>query len=307
MNYPPIFSDTATELKLLNNGYVVMPVLQDDEVSELLNFYHSIGKPESKTGFHSTHFYKDRDYKKKIHYRIKSTFAGWVAEYLKDMEILFCNFMVKESGCQSVMPLHTDWTFVDEKYYRSVGIWCPLTDTSAGNGALGVIPRSHSLPFNLRGPRIPTPFHDFNEAIITHSGKLLELKAGEAVIYDHRLMHYSPANLSGHTRVAVNIIVVPKNVPLVHYSIHDDPSVIHKYRVHSEEFYLNYDAFERPDNIGEHEKLQNPFFEFTEKDLSAFLPNRRKTYPSSVRKLVSGIRNFLWSVKHRLINKRFFL
>lgn len=274
--YKPILIDNNAEKKLREVGYAVIPLLNKAQVNTLMEFYHE-SKPDSiNGGFHSTHFFKDRAYKAKVHNYIKDFLISELSRYIGGYKIQFCNFMVKEVGQDSVMPLHTDWTFVDESLYRSIAIWCPLADTSEKNGALGVIPRSHQLPFNLRGPKIPTPFHEYNEEIISEKGLLLSMKAGEAVVYDHRLMHYSPPNLSDKTRVAINVIMTPTEAKLFHYCIHDDSSTLFRYVINSEEFFLEYDAFDFPEKALQVDHSRYSDLKFSREDLKDFLPQQRE-------------------------------
>jgi hypothetical protein len=261
--------------KLSKEGYVVLPLLSQEEIEAIREFYLKTKPSVSTKGFHSTHFSKDRDYKKTVHDFLKEVFQPYIQLNLPDYRIAFCNFMVKEPGTDSSgMPLHTDWTYVDENKHRSLALWCALSDTSELNGALGVIPKSHLLPHNIRGPKIKTPFHDFNEDLIKHAGKLLEISAGTAVIYDHRLMHFSPPNLSKDTRIALNLILLPKEVSVKHYCILDDPNQIVCYDVDSDDFYLNYDAFEKPNTDSVPTLIPYHYISFTEQDLSEFLPRK---------------------------------
>jgi hypothetical protein len=43
------------------------------------------------------------------------------------------------------------------------------------------------------------------------------MKAGDAIIYDHRLIHGSPPNLSNKVRLAINMVYIAKESMPVHY------------------------------------------------------------------------------------------
>jgi hypothetical protein len=269
--YRQAFIENDWEIALSQAGFAIVPMLSEEEISQIGEFYQS-HQPSGSTGFHSTHFLTDRILKREVHSFLKKIFEPHIDLRLSGFDIRFCNFMVKESGVDSIMPLHTDWTYVEENKHRSLALWCALTDTTEQNGALGVVPGSHKLPVNIRGPQIKTPFHDFNEAIIRHSGKLLEIPAGHAVIYDHRLMHYSPANLSDKRRVAINVILTPREADIKHYCVLDNPDLIHSYNVKEEHFFIEYDAFQAPGGNASANSFSNPHFQFTHKDLRGFLP-----------------------------------
>lgn len=247
--YRQAFVHSTYEKELNEKGYAVIPLLNCLEVQNVKAFYEQ-KKPadfDENQGFHSTHFSRDRAYKKEVDTFLTGVFSTLLSEQLLGYKIKFCNFMVKEPGEGSIMPLHTDWTYVDESKFRSLALWVPLIDTRPQNGALGVVAGSHLLPAGIRGPKIPHPFHPFNERIIEHFGELIPMKAGEGLIYDHRLMHYSPPNLSETTRVAINVILTPEEALLFHYCKHDDENLIHEYSVEDDDFFVCYDAFDFPE------------------------------------------------------------
>lgn len=240
-----IFKNKKLEQSFLKNGFIVVNLIDHSSCQKLLCFYDQ--NPNTDTGkFHSTHFSKDRVYKKEVHQKIIAVYKTSLDQYLENFKPLFANFMVKEAHEHSIMPLHADWTYIDEGKAVSLGVWSPLVDTNEKNGMLGVVPSSHKLKKNFRGPKIPTPFHDFNEYIIEKYGKMLRVKAGEAVIYDHRLLHFSPPNLSKQTRVAVNIVMAPENEKIVHYASFGDLNKVAVFQPENENFYLEYDHFEEP-------------------------------------------------------------
>jgi hypothetical protein len=242
----PVFKDPTIEKLFQKNGFVVLPLLSKLEVEELLAFYEA--NPNDVTaGFHATHFSKNRPYKKRVHQQIIATFESGLSKLLSEYNLIFANFMVKETGDNSLMPLHADWTYVDEKQFQSLGIWCPLIDTNEYNGRLGVVPFSHHLKANNRGPKIPSPFVDHNDYIIEQHGTLLNVDAGSVVIYDHRLLHFSPANFSNTKRVSVNITATPTHAEVAHYAYFENTNTINKYNVSGSDFFLEYDHFEEPD------------------------------------------------------------
>jgi hypothetical protein len=241
-----VFKIAEHEIKFQKEGYLLLPLLNDEEVASLKNFYNELSHPEIE-GFHSTHFSKNRAYKKEIHNKITAVFSENLLALLEDYAILFANFMVKGRGESSRMPIHADWTYVDETQFQSLGVWCPLVDTNPQNGMLGVVPKSHLLNFNFRGPKIPNSFQAYDQYIIDTYGKLIPMKAGEIIIYDHRMLHYSPANLSNVNREAINIVAAPNAAAIMHHTVLDDPNMVHVYKVNDPSFFLEYDHFEKPD------------------------------------------------------------
>ena len=138
---------------------------------------------------------------------------------LKDYRPLVANYTVKEVGEDSFFDFHLDWNMVDERKSRSVTIWVALDNTDAINGNLWILEQSHRLPTTYRcGPGLRLMAQD-NE--LFNSKKLrkraLPMKAGDAIIYDHKLFHGSPPNLSDSVRIGLNYAMAPREIPAMHY------------------------------------------------------------------------------------------
>jgi hypothetical protein len=287
-----IFKDEQINSVFLKQGYVKLPFLDKTTIEEIHSFYLDNQPKLNNTGFHSTHFNNDRAYKKLVHQFIKDSFSNVTKHLFEGYKIVFCNFMVKEPGDNSRMPLHLDWTYVDEKNYVSLAIWCTLTDTNEVNGTLGVVPYSHQFESNLRGPKIESPFHHYNEELIARSGKLINLKAGEGVVYNHKMMHFSPPNLSNHTRIAINVVLVPEDVTINHYCVLDDPTKIHCYTKVDEAFFINYDAFESPSDQYPKKLIDNPFIKWDRTFINKYLPEFPLEFVTSKKNILYRLKAF---------------
>jgi len=240
----PVFSDPENERKISEQGFIVLDMLTIEEIETFRQFYFSTRPASIGEEFHSTHYLDSPAYKKAVYDYSEELFRAKFSELFIGYHQVFSNFMVKPPGANSRMPLHADWTYVDEEKFRSVAVWCPLVDTDDLNGKLGIIPFSHTWLTNKRGPNILSPFHQHNEYIIEHKGELLDVKAGQAVIYDLRLLHYSPPNMSGAERPAINIVLTPEEAELHHYCKFGEE--IYHYRPENEVFYFDYTHFQKP-------------------------------------------------------------
>lgn len=241
------FRDFSLNRQYNRHGYVVMPLLGRQEIDSLRALQESTSLPES-VGFHTTHFFTNREMKRTVHKGVCAILSPLLAPVLSDFIPVFGNFMVKEAVGDSLVPMHADWTYVDEQKHISVSVWIPLVDTDEKNGCLAIIPGSHRLSHHIRGPRIPQWDVPCNFDLIDALGRPLPMRAGEAVIYDHRLLHYSDTNMSGEVRPAVNLSLVPKGVPILHYTIPERETEIHAFTVTHPGFFVEYDNFQMPDS-----------------------------------------------------------
>lgn len=230
-----------------SQGYVVLDFFSNDIKQNISSFLEKY-LPIHFDAFHTTHFSNNVEYKKQVHQAILDFFKeAFIRHISEDFMPVFANFMLKKGTGNNPMPLHADWAYVDELDHVSYAIWIPLIDTNEQNGGLCVIPYSQNLSCAIRGPRILQWEFPANEILIQKAGISLNLKLGQAVIYNHRLLHYSPPNFSGLLRPAVNISLVPKNVLQIHYAVPENTDFIHVFDAGVKDFYFRYSNFQMPE------------------------------------------------------------
>ncbi len=243
----PVFKNPLIQQSFSEPGYITLPLLDETDIEKLLQHFNR-HSGQYQTPFHTSHFSTDKHYKREVHDAITEIVFPKVEPLLADYRPAFANFMIKNPGSDYFMPLHADWAYVDENLFRSVAVWIPLVDTTEENGCLGVIEGSHKVMNIIRGPRIQQSSYEHDKDWVKRWGKLLPMKAGEAVIYDHALLHYSPPNRTASIRPAINLSIVPKAAEIIHFCIPEGAAEIEVYRVDDCSFYMNYDNFKRPES-----------------------------------------------------------
>lgn len=140
------------------------------------------------------------------------------------------SFFVKERRDASYVSWHQDSTYWGLDPADIVTAWVALSDSTAANGAMRVIPDSHLLdqiahrdtfaPGNLlsRGQEIAVAV---NEA----EARMLELKAGEMSLHHVRLIHGSDPNPSDDRRIGFAIRYLPTHVRQV-VGLHDSATLV---------------------------------------------------------------------------------
>jgi ectoine hydroxylase-related dioxygenase (phytanoyl-CoA dioxygenase family) len=209
-----IFNDITLQEKFERDGYVVIPFLSGEEITQLQNLYTQINL--SDESFHSTSFHPDIAYKKTLDQQIRNVVQHKADTILVNYKPLGATFLTKINALDSAMPIHQDWTVTDEPKFFSATIWIPMQDTNLTNGAIQVIPGSQKFSDALRSPSLEISFTGIYDKLQQFL-KLLPMKAGEAFIFNHALMHASPPNLSNHPRIAVAYGLVPDNAELYMY------------------------------------------------------------------------------------------
>lgn len=246
----PVFQSAEHEKTFCRDGAVIVSLLDAEEVGALLDF-HDREQRAADMGFHATMFSDDFDYRARVDAIVKRVIVPKLAPYLRDYHAVVGNYVTKEPDRDdTAVPIHQDWTFVDEARLHSLNVWCPLIDTTPENGRLHLFKGSHRLLPVLRGPFFPSPYVTHARMIASRYLTELPLRAGEAVIYDHALVHASPPNRSGKPRPAANLALVPAEADMIHaYIDPEDPLGRPEIFGVDETFFLSNIIGERPRGV----------------------------------------------------------
>lgn len=250
--------NSSDQDKLLKNGWVAFPFLDQTDCETLKRFYSEHTSNVNHKGFHASMFHKDLAYKQQVNSIIQQVVQQKFQTFFSDKyRQLYANFMVKEKGEESKMKWHQDWSYVNEMHHNSYAIWIPLQDLNDTNGALTIAEGSHQLNNYVRGPGIEDRFISENWVQQNYKVKPMYLKQGEAIIWHHRLLHASPPNLSQDARIAATVILIPNDAENIYFYKQRNRKYIVEYKVR-DKFYLENKISKAPQ---EHIN-KNFFYEF---------------------------------------------
>lgn len=197
-----VFKENNLQEEFDRNGYVIIDYYNQEEVQYLLNLYKEL-HPVDEKGFFPSTFSKDKNYRITADQQIRKVGSRSMEQYLTDYKVVCGSFIVKSPGEDSIMDVHQDMTLVDESEFTGINIWCPLVDIKEDNGLLYALPGSHRIFPTYRGPSIPTIYQNVYEEVRNYSVPLF-LKAGQAVVFDQSILHWSKPNLSNQVRPVTN-------------------------------------------------------------------------------------------------------
>lgn len=203
-----IFKNDSYQHEFEKNGYVILDFYTPDEVAFLGTLYKEL-HPEDEEGFFPSTFSKDKEYRITADAEIRKIGARSIENYFEDIQVVCGSFIVKSPGETSIMDVHQDMTLVDESEFTGVNIWCPLIDLTDKNGLLYALPGSHRLYPTYRGASVPTIYQNVYDEVRKYSTPLY-LKAGQAVVFDQSILHWSKPNLSTEIRPVTNIYLTNK-------------------------------------------------------------------------------------------------
>lgn len=256
----PTFKDHELESRFQKNGYVEVPFLGTEEVEMLKKYYFdslvqsggTIGPEDEKyqsqqeITYDFTFIDKNSDYKQQVFDVITKQFEQHYDKYLADYKPIIANFIRKKEDGGEV-PLHQNWAFADEHKCATVSIWCPLVDSNKMNGTLEVVPGSHKRFGEVRGPMIKSELFGIQQEIIERHMVPIETKAGNCVILDDSIVHYSSPNHTDGLRLAIQLILIPKEENSIHYhmDLSKDRTLVEVLEV-DQDFYMKFNPWKKP-------------------------------------------------------------
>ena len=190
------FQSTTLQEELETYGYVILDLLSEEEVSDCVSFYQNEVSGFGQDDFLHTHM-APKEVKLKTHEFVKPIMEKRLNQLLADYKVGLGYYMIKPKHGKEPMRVHQDKSMVDETKYTGLIVWCPLVDVDENNGGLLIVDKSHRFISNHRGTDIDMPYSGIEDLVEQEQySKPLRLKAGEAVIFDHRLWHASTSNTS---------------------------------------------------------------------------------------------------------------
>ena len=280
---PAIFKNPEHQELFDKQGFIVLDFLNPEDVEFLDKTFDEM-HPElpSDGGFVSGSYSQDFDYKKKASDTIRDTFMPHFERLFKDFQAIGGAFLFKMPNPNSELIAHQDWTIVDEDKYYALNVWVPLTDIHAENGPLMVLPGSHWQKFKvLRAPTLPF-FFTGNESVVKENLEPLYVKAGQTVILNQSLVHYSPPNLSDKIRKAITAGVLSKEARLRLYfnDTQSDTGELEMFEQDSD-FLIRFDdffadIFQRPKMGKSMGKVEYRVPSFTKEELSPMVRGMKR-------------------------------
>jgi ectoine hydroxylase-related dioxygenase (phytanoyl-CoA dioxygenase family) len=214
---PPIFLNRDHQAQFETEGFVQIELLTAADIAALRALYAQYF-PTSPQAFHSSSYLPDFALKKEMSRAIQAIIYPRLESTFHNFSSFGSAFLTKNTGLSSTMPMHQDWTIVDESQYVAVNIWTPLQDADAHNGGLQVLRGSHRFLPILRCPTLPFFYEEYKvemQASLTQ----LDVRAGQAVVLNQALIHASPPNLSADVRLAITTGIKTAGTPMrFHYA-----------------------------------------------------------------------------------------
>ncbi len=224
-----IFTDPSVARQLDEEGCAVVDLLDESERSAFRDVFERCAPP-SGGGFQPSYAAWPSEAKRTVTDELLPLWKDVVERLCHDHRMFMTSFLAKYPGPDSELPLHQDWSYVDETRHRSFVIWVALDDATPelDNGPLEALVGSHAVGLQKRGTLTPPWYWPHAEALHPHL-VTVPAAAGQAVIMDNRLLHRSPPNRSDSMRLAVAVAVTSADADLEHSTgVGEDLVAVHR-------------------------------------------------------------------------------
>lgn len=197
-----VFVDPRLQETFEKDGYIIVDFYKPEETQAAIDLYYKL-HPVNEKGFFPGTYSLDKTYRNEMDKGLKEIGSRSISSYLTDIKVICASYIVKTPGPESGMSIHQDMSLVDESRFTGINIWIPLVDLTIQNGALFVLPGSHRIFPTYRGSSIGEFFGNVMDDMLDFLHPVL-IKAGQAVIFDQSIIHYSPPNYSDKIRIVTN-------------------------------------------------------------------------------------------------------
>jgi ectoine hydroxylase-related dioxygenase (phytanoyl-CoA dioxygenase family) len=202
-----IFKNSDLQTKLKHEGYAVMPLLNSQDIAQLLALYKTYYPEDSLPVFNS--FARNAEVRTSISQGIQQVFKPRLEQYFDGFRITMGIFFIKNKAEDNHIGIHQDPTLLkNECLQEHINFWCPLQDVNKDNGAMQVFAGSHLMFPPVQALTIPTPFGQHSD-LIYRQMQTIDMKAGEVLVFDNRLIHSSTSNTTNGKRICVVSSIIP--------------------------------------------------------------------------------------------------
>jgi len=204
MTTRPIFKDPELESAFRKFGYVLAPMASPEQVAALRQLNREYVH-DSDGQFHATVQKADIEVRREIKAKINAIIGESFSAYLNDCRNTLFHFLDKSANTTHArIPIHQDPNGVDPNDEPNIVLWMPLIDVDETNGCLTAYPGTHLMgPFIVTFPQSDSPYAEVDDLLKAEYGVKVPMKAGQALIYDGRLLHSSEDNHSNQRRPVV--------------------------------------------------------------------------------------------------------
>lgn len=200
--------------KLSTDGYfIIKGFFSESTIARLNELYRSwdhVGAND--IGMFMSAYSQDIPYRKAMHHGIEEIVNEPLQKVFCNFKPMVYNFVIKQSRPEHELPMHQDLALVDERYSSPINIWISMMDVSTESGPVCVIPKTQYLFPPNRSKYSDEAVGNISDFLRPYAVEV-PLEAGDLLVFDSRLIHFSLPNHSGKDRMAAVCYIYPDDAP----------------------------------------------------------------------------------------------
>lgn len=224
---PPTFGDLAVEHAFQRDGWVVMDLLDRDEVATLACAFGGVAG--AVAGASEALIYSSWSQPLSVRARadeaIRAVTLPRLGALLPGRTMVFAGFVAKAASPETAFPIHQDPTIVDEGRCTPLTFWVPLVDVGPETGCMQGLAGSHRWVACPRPAFRPFPYQH-EDARLRPLLRQIPMRAGQVLLSHPALFHASTPNRGAGRRVACVGMLVPDGAEVRYYRRRAAESVI---------------------------------------------------------------------------------
>lgn len=230
-----IISDENLEAKVNKKGYEIIEFLDKKAIEKLKKKFNEFFPDRSSfEGAYSGMNDLSLDKRREMYLYIKHVISPYLDKFFRNHYLPIASFYSRKPDKQYFLDWHSDPSFIFNEHLEGIyGIWCPLIDVFKNSGTLKLVPKSHRLLNKLHFAYKTAKWSlEGKRKLLDRYGKSFDLKAGQALLFDGRMIHSSEPNYSDFDRD--NIVMRINHNKSDYFSMQTDSNKAKKGNIYSQ-------------------------------------------------------------------------
>lgn len=203
---------TSSLPEILDRGYTILPFLDAREVAAL-KAIHDTTQPEVPRDLYNSAFASPEERRRTLE-RIMEVVEPKARELMPGYRTFMASFVTKRPRTtHGRMGMHQDYSFVDHETHLGLNLWAPLCDVDERNGCMRMGAYTQRFGHISAMPPNPGPYAPLYRDVEAHWLSSVPMSAGDACVFDTRVLHATEENRTDSERVALFMNFVPANAP----------------------------------------------------------------------------------------------
>lgn len=223
-----IFLDGEAEREFARDGYATVRLLDLEDVAAVRAGIEALASGRSlatrnrdPSGLYVSFQDDDLDYRRQLFEYLRGFVSPRLGRVLADYRVLTATMVEKPAG-EGDMALHRDWWMSADPADVNLIVWCPLVDADDSNGTIRLVEGSQRITGDISAANATQYFAGYGEAL-KRRARSVSLAAGEALIFDATMVHWSPGNGSSRSRPALSLMCLPSGAVPAFYVARSSP------------------------------------------------------------------------------------